>query len=107
LSEAILEPDINLPFPIEFLIGDTPRSYQSKLSKASCFLYQSRTFGFCEDPSRGDRTPEFDYSSFYGKTGAGDPLLCGGGLAFLMTCDRTPFYEENSAPCQAVWANRR
>jgi hypothetical protein len=38
--------------------------------------------------------PEFDYSSFYGKTGAGDALLCGGGLAFLITCLRTPFHEE-------------
>jgi Holliday junction resolvase RusA-like endonuclease len=29
LSEAI-DPDIGLPFPIEFLINDTPRSHQSK-----------------------------------------------------------------------------
>jgi crossover junction endodeoxyribonuclease RusA len=29
LSEAI-DPDISLPFPIEFLINDTPRSHQSK-----------------------------------------------------------------------------
>src|ERR1700733_5812754 len=31
LSEAI-NPDISLPFPIEFLINDTPRSHQSKNS---------------------------------------------------------------------------
>jgi Holliday junction resolvase RusA-like endonuclease len=30
MSEAALEPDINLPFPIEFVIRDTPRSHQSK-----------------------------------------------------------------------------
>jgi crossover junction endodeoxyribonuclease RusA len=29
LSEAI-DPDISLPFPIEFLINDTPRSHKSK-----------------------------------------------------------------------------
>src|SRR6266446_2108222 len=29
---------------------------------------------------RKENAPEFDYSSFYAKTGAGDPLLCGGGL---------------------------
>jgi hypothetical protein len=38
--------------------------------------------------------PEFDYSSFYAKTRAGDPLLCGGGLAFLMTGHRTAAHEE-------------
>src|ERR1700737_1453857 len=32
-----------------------------------------------------ENAPEFDYSSFYGKTGAGNPLLCGAALAFLMT----------------------
>jgi Holliday junction resolvase RusA-like endonuclease len=30
LSDTPLEPDISLPFPIEFLIRDTPRSHQSK-----------------------------------------------------------------------------
>jgi len=34
LSEATLEPDISLPFPIEFLIRDTPRSHQGKNLKA-------------------------------------------------------------------------
>ncbi len=34
MSEATLEPDISLPFPIEFLIRDTPRSHQSKNLKA-------------------------------------------------------------------------
>ena len=43
---------------------------------------------------RKEDAPEFDYSSFYAKTGAGDPLLCGGGLAFLMTCIRTAAHEE-------------
>jgi hypothetical protein len=43
---------------------------------------------------RKENAPEFDYSSFYAKTGAGDPLLCGGGLAFLMTCLRTAAHEE-------------
>src|SRR5260370_41202004 len=43
---------------------------------------------------RKENATEFDYSSFYAKTGAGDPLLCGGGLAFLMTCLRTAAHEE-------------
>jgi hypothetical protein len=43
---------------------------------------------------RKENAPEFDYSSFYAKIGAGDPLLCGGGLAFLMTCPRTAAHEE-------------
>jgi hypothetical protein len=43
---------------------------------------------------RKENAPEFDYSSFYAKTGAGDPLLCGGGLASLMTCPRTAAHEE-------------
>jgi hypothetical protein len=43
-----------------------------------------------------ENAPEFDYSLFYGKTGAGDPLLYGGGLAFLMTRLRTPFHEETA-----------
>lgn len=30
MSEAILDPDAILPFPIEFLIKDTPRSHQGK-----------------------------------------------------------------------------
>ena len=30
MSEAILEPDLSLPFPLEFLIRDTPLSHQSK-----------------------------------------------------------------------------
>jgi Holliday junction resolvase RusA-like endonuclease len=30
LSDTPIEPDISLPFPIEFLIRDTPRSHQSK-----------------------------------------------------------------------------
>ena len=34
MSEATLEPDISLPFPIEFLIRDTPRSHQGKNLKA-------------------------------------------------------------------------
>jgi Holliday junction resolvase RusA-like endonuclease len=34
LSETTLEPDISLPFPIEFLIRDTPRSHQGKNPKA-------------------------------------------------------------------------
>jgi hypothetical protein len=29
LSDVPLEPDISLPFPIEFVIRDTPRSHQS------------------------------------------------------------------------------
>src|SRR5260370_26967925 len=41
-----------------------------------------------------ENAPEFDYSSFYAKTGAGDALLCGGGSAFLMTCLRTAAHEE-------------
>jgi Holliday junction resolvase RusA-like endonuclease len=32
LSEAIFEPDISLPFPVEFLIRDTPRSHQGNNS---------------------------------------------------------------------------
>jgi Holliday junction resolvase RusA-like endonuclease len=34
LSEATLERDISLPFPIEFLIRDTPRAHQGKNAKA-------------------------------------------------------------------------
>ncbi len=30
MSDTPIEPDISLPFPIEFLIRDTPRSHQSK-----------------------------------------------------------------------------
>jgi len=41
-----------------------------------------------------ENAPELDYSSFYGNTGAGRPLLCGGGLAFLITWLRTRFHEE-------------
>ena len=37
-----------------------------------------------------ETAPELDCSSFYWKTGARDPLLCRGGLAFFMTCIRTP-----------------
>lgn len=33
MSDARLEPDISLPFPIEFLIRDTPRSHQGRNSK--------------------------------------------------------------------------
>jgi crossover junction endodeoxyribonuclease RusA len=33
VSDAQLEPDISLPFPIEFMIRDTPRSHQSDNSK--------------------------------------------------------------------------
>jgi len=33
LSDTLLEPDISLPFPIEFMIRDTPRSHQSSNSK--------------------------------------------------------------------------
>ena len=43
---------------------------------------------------RKENAAEFDYSSFYAKTGAGDPLVCGGGLAFLMTFPRTAAHEE-------------
>ncbi len=45
---------------------------------------------------RKENAPEFDYSSFYAKTGAGDPLLCGGGSAFLMRCLRVLFHEETA-----------
>src|ERR1700730_5189750 len=31
-----------------------------------------------------ENASELDYSSFYAKTGAGDPLLCGRSPAFLM-----------------------
>jgi hypothetical protein len=41
-----------------------------------------------------ENAPEFDYSSFYAKTGAGDPLLFGGSPVFLMTCSRTAAHEE-------------
>jgi len=34
LSETTRESDISLPFPIEFLIRDTPRSHQSKNPRA-------------------------------------------------------------------------
>jgi Holliday junction resolvase RusA-like endonuclease len=34
LSEAILEPDLSLPFPVEFLIQDTPLSHQGKNANA-------------------------------------------------------------------------
>jgi len=33
LSDVPLEPDISLPFPIEFVIRDTPRSHQSSNAK--------------------------------------------------------------------------
>jgi crossover junction endodeoxyribonuclease RusA len=33
LSDAELEPDISLPFPVEFMIRDTPRSHQSANSR--------------------------------------------------------------------------
>jgi crossover junction endodeoxyribonuclease RusA len=33
VTDAQLEPDITLPFPIEFMIRDTPRSHQSDNSK--------------------------------------------------------------------------
>jgi crossover junction endodeoxyribonuclease RusA len=33
MSDAQPEPDINLPFPIEFIIRDTPRSHQSPNTK--------------------------------------------------------------------------
>jgi crossover junction endodeoxyribonuclease RusA len=33
LSDVPLEPDISLPFPIEFVIRDTPRSHQSANTK--------------------------------------------------------------------------
>ena len=33
MSDARLEPDISLPFPIEFVIRDTPRSHQGRNSK--------------------------------------------------------------------------
>ena len=34
MSDSPLEPDISLPFPIEFVIRDTPRSHQSPNAKA-------------------------------------------------------------------------
>ena len=34
MSDAIPDPEISLPFPIEFLIRDTPRSHQSDNAKA-------------------------------------------------------------------------
>lgn len=34
LSDRLTEPDISLPFPVEFLIRDTPRSHQSANTKA-------------------------------------------------------------------------
>ena len=43
---------------------------------------------------KGQDAPEFDYSSFYAKTGARDPLLFGGSRAFLMTRLRTGAHEE-------------
>ena len=43
---------------------------------------------------RKENAPEFDYSSFYAKTGARDPLLFGGSPAFLMTRHRTAAHEE-------------
>lgn len=33
MSDVPLEPDISLPFPIEFVIRDTPRSHQSSNTK--------------------------------------------------------------------------
>src|SRR5260221_12119438 len=38
---------------------------------------------------RKENASEFDYSSFYAKTGARDPLLFGGSPAFLMARFRT------------------
>ncbi len=43
---------------------------------------------------RKENAPEFDYSSFYAKTGARDPLLFGRSPAFLMTRLRTATHEE-------------
>jgi hypothetical protein len=43
---------------------------------------------------RKENAPEFDYSSFYAKTGAGDPLLFGRSPAFLVTCLRTAAHGE-------------
>jgi hypothetical protein len=43
---------------------------------------------------RKENAPEFDYSSFYAKTGVKDPLLFGGSRAFLMTRLRTAAHEE-------------
>jgi hypothetical protein len=43
---------------------------------------------------RKENAPEFNYSSLYTKTGAADPLFCGGGLAFLVTCLCTAAHEE-------------
>ena len=34
MSDKLPEPDISLPFPVEFLIRDTPRSHQSANTKA-------------------------------------------------------------------------
>jgi len=41
-----------------------------------------------------ENAPELDFRSFYGKSGAGDPLLFGGSPAFLMTRLRTAAHEE-------------
>ena len=34
MSDRLTEPDISPPFPVEFLIRDTPRSHQSANTKA-------------------------------------------------------------------------
>jgi crossover junction endodeoxyribonuclease RusA len=61
LSDVPLEPDISLPFPIEFMIRDTPRSHQSSNTKgkelwkrrvgeiASAHLKTLRDFFFIDD----------------------------------------------------------
>jgi hypothetical protein len=66
----------------------TPHFVQLGISENKVRLGLSRII------QRKENAPEFDYSSFYAKTGAGDPLLCGGGLAFLRTCPRAAAHEE-------------
>jgi len=61
LSDVLLDPDISLPFPIEFVIRDTPRSHQSSNTKgreqwkqtlgehASAHLKTLRDFFYIDD----------------------------------------------------------
>jgi hypothetical protein len=68
------------------------RAARERLS-SNCILLKS-----VSDPARivqrKENAPEFDYSSFYAKTGARDPPLFGGSPAFLMTRLRTAAHEE-------------
>jgi hypothetical protein len=71
------------------ILNSLKRALESQIS-------MSHLVPLLEFNQRKENAPEFDYSSFYAKTGAGDTLLCGGGLAFLMTCLRTAAHEEIS-----------